>query len=71
MAVLALKQLYYNPDNSTDFHSMYRVRFGKIISQTVLVWILVLVNPQRISTQSREPKNIVPTRKCLLCRNIT
>lgn len=35
MAVLALKQLYYNPDNSTDFHSMYRVRLGKTISETV------------------------------------
>lgn len=49
MAVLALKQLYYNPDNSTNFHSMYRVRFGSIISQTVQKGLVInLVNPKTL-----------------------
>lgn len=49
MAVIALKQLYYNPDNSTDFHRMYRVIFGNIISQTVHKGLVLNpVNPKTL-----------------------
>lgn len=49
MAVLTLRQLYYNPDNSTNFHSMCRVRFGNIISQTVQKGLVLnLVNPKTL-----------------------
>lgn len=49
MTVLALKQLYYNPDNRTDFHSMYRIRFGKLFSLTVHKGLLLNpVNPKTL-----------------------